>query len=73
MAVIPVREAVLRDEDLFGADEAFLTSSTREVVPVVQVDQQAIGNGAPGPITRLLLGRFRARADELTRGQPGPV
>jgi branched-chain amino acid aminotransferase len=66
MAVIPVREAVLRDADLLGADEAFLTSSTREIVPVVQVDEQAIGNGAPGPVTRLLLGRFRARADELT-------
>ena len=37
-AGIPVREAVLRDADLFGADESFLTSTTREVVPIVQVD-----------------------------------
>ena len=57
---------MLRDADLLGADEAFLTSSTREMVPVVQVDQQAIGNGGPGLITRQLLERFRARADELT-------
>ena len=34
-AGIPVREQVLRDADLFGADEAFLTSTTREIVPIV--------------------------------------
>ena len=46
-AGIPVREAVLMDADLFGADEAFLTSSTREVVPIVQVDSTTIGSGSP--------------------------
>ena len=64
---IPVREAVLHDADLFGADEAFLTSSTRELVPIVHVDDRRIGNGAPGPVTRALLERFRSRAQELTR------
>src|SRR5207247_10712335 len=48
---IPVREAVLRDEDLFGADEAFLTSTTREIVPIVRVDETRIGTGVPGAIT----------------------
>jgi branched-chain amino acid aminotransferase len=64
---IPVREAVLRDDDLFGADEAFLTSTTREVVPIVKVDDRAIGSGAPGPVTRALLEGFRQKAQELTR------
>jgi branched-chain amino acid aminotransferase len=63
---IPVREAVLRDEDLFGADEAFLTSTTRELVPIVRVDDRPIGSGVPGPVTRALLAAFRARARELT-------
>ena len=35
---VPMAEATLRDEDLLGADEAFLTSTTREVVPIVRVD-----------------------------------
>src|SRR3954469_23455362 len=35
---VPVREQVLKDDDLFGADECFLTSTTRELVPIVQVD-----------------------------------
>ena len=44
-----VREEVLRDEDLFSADEAFLTSTTREAVPIVTVDDRTIGSGRPGP------------------------
>ena len=64
---IPVREAVLRDDDLLGADEAFLTSTTREVVPIVRVDDRTIGSGVPGRITLELLRRFREKADRLTR------
>lgn len=50
-AGVPVREAVLHDPDLLGADESFLTSSTQEIVPIVQVDDTVIGSGRPGPIT----------------------
>jgi len=64
-AGIPVREQVLKDEDLFGADEAFLTSTTREVVPIVRVDQRIIGSGAPGPVTKALLAGFRKRAHAM--------
>jgi branched-chain amino acid aminotransferase len=63
---IPVREAVLHDDDLFRADEAFLTSTTREIVPIVQVDDKRIGAGVPGPVTRALLDGYRKKAQELT-------
>ena len=66
---ISVREQVLRDNDLFAADEAFLTSTTREVVPIVTVDDRKIGPGTPGPITRALLDGFRKQADALTSRQ----
>jgi branched-chain amino acid aminotransferase len=59
---VEVREQVLRDEDLFGADEAFLTSTTREAVPIVQVDDRTVGSGTPGPVTMRLLQGFRERA-----------
>jgi branched-chain amino acid aminotransferase len=65
-AGIPVREHVLKDPDLFGADEAFLTSTTREVVPIVTVDDRAIGGGKPGPVTKALLQKFREKAQSLT-------
>jgi branched-chain amino acid aminotransferase len=65
---VPARESVLHDNDLFGADEAFLTSTTREVVPIVRANDRPIGPGRPGPITRSLLDAYRRAADELTGG-----
>jgi len=56
---IEVREQLLRDDDLFSAEEAFLTSTTREVVPIVTVDERSIGNGKPGAITGKLLEGYR--------------
>jgi branched-chain amino acid aminotransferase len=63
---VEVREAVLRDEDLHCADEAFLTSTTREAVPIVKVDERTIGAGAPGPVTLKLLSAFRLAAGSST-------
>ena len=66
-AGVPVREQALKDPDLFGADEAFLTSTTREIVPIVVVDDRTIGSGKPGPVTRALLQRFREKAQSVTK------
>ncbi len=65
-AGIPMREQVLKDDDLFGADEAFLTSTTREIVPIVQVDERAVGSGRPGNVTKRLLAAFRKKAHAAT-------
>ncbi len=59
---VPMREQVLQEADLFGADECFLTSTTRELVPIVRVDEHVIGSGSPGRITAALLEAFRQRA-----------
>ncbi len=67
---VDVREQVLRDDDLLRADEAFLTSTTREVVPIVQVDDRPIGNGLPGPVTRALLDGYRAAARSASGSRP---
>ena len=61
---VDVREQVLRDADLFGADEAFLTSTTRELVPIVAVGDRRIGDGRPGTVTRRLLDGFRRRTPD---------
>ena len=63
---IPAREERLTPDDLRQADEAFITGTTREVTPVVRVDDLSIGQGTPGPITQRLLAQFRARVDEMT-------
>jgi len=64
---IDVREEVLTPKDLATADEMFITSTTRELSPVVNVDGRAVGSGKPGPVTRQLLELYQRRAQELTR------
>ena len=63
-------ETPLRDEDLFGADEAFFTSTTKEIVPIVQVDDRTIGDGQVGPITKRLLAEYRRQAEAMTGRTP---
>ncbi|MEM7136589.1 MAG: aminotransferase class IV [Myxococcota bacterium] len=60
---VPVEETEIYPTDLHQADEAFITSSIREVMPVVRADDQAIGDGRPGPVTnRLRQGYLQAVA-----------
>ncbi len=65
-AGIPVRDEVLYPTDLDTAEEAFITSTTRELSPVTRVDGKRIGTGRPGPITLTLLEGYRSRAQRLT-------
>ena len=59
---IPFDERPLHLDELLSADEAFMTSTTREVVPVRQVDEAPVGNGRPGPLTRRVMKAFGAYA-----------
>ena len=51
-------EETLREEDVATADEMFFTSTTREIVPVVRVDDHVVGGGKPGPVTQRLRAAF---------------
>lgn len=64
---IEVRQEPLRPEDLRASEEAFLTATLKEVLPITRVDDVAIGDGRPGPITA----RIRQHYLELTRGLTG--
>ena len=66
VAGIPVSETVLRAEDLPSADEMFLTSTTREILPVTRLDDHVVGTGAAGPITRALASAFHKQARTLS-------
>jgi branched-chain amino acid aminotransferase len=67
-AGLAVREADLPSAILETADEMFLTNTSWQVLPVVQVDARRVGMGRPGPITRDLLARYR---DLVRRECPG--
>ena len=58
---LTVRETQLHPSDLYHADEVFITSTVREVVPVVRVDDKVISDGRPGSITLRVLTAYRAQ------------
>ncbi len=71
---LPCREAEISQGDLHDAEEIWLTSSTREVVPVTRLDGQAVGNGRPGSLWRRMIGWYQAYKQSVReRGGATPV
>lgn len=62
--VLPVRLDPIRIADLPRVEEAFLTSSSRAILPIRELDGVVIGSGRPGPRTGELLRRYRAWVEE---------
>ncbi len=57
---LSVCEQTITRDDVFAADEIFLTGTAAEVIPVTKVDDHTVGDGTPGPVTRKLIKAFRA-------------
>ena len=62
---LQVEEVWFEPDELRGAEEAFLTSTHREILPITRVGETPVGDGRPGPTTRRLHAAFRAMADGL--------
>lgn len=56
---LPLQEVPFTRHELYTAEEVFLTSTTKDILPVTWVDGRRIGAGRPGPITKRLLRAFR--------------
>jgi D-alanine transaminase len=56
---IPFREAFVPEKDLLEAEELFISSTSMELTPVIQVDDRMVGNGLPGPISRKLQAAYK--------------
>jgi branched-subunit amino acid aminotransferase/4-amino-4-deoxychorismate lyase len=55
-----VKYETLKKDQLESVNEAFITSSSRGVVPVIQIDQVTIGQGSPGPVSKELAAAYDA-------------
>ena len=55
---IEAKETNLLPDDLYDADECFLTGTGAEIMPVIKIDGRVIGTGKPGPITKSLIHNF---------------
>lgn len=64
---LKVVERDLTRVDFYYADEAFMTGTAAEVVPVVEMDNYKIGDGKPGPVTR----RIQVEFYKIVRGESG--
>lgn len=60
--LLPLERTAVRKDDLGAVAEAFITSVSREVLPVVRIDGKPLGEGRPGPKTRALIAAFTALA-----------
>ncbi len=66
-AGIPVVEDFMTIYDITSADEAFLTGTAAEVIPMRSLDGRVLGTGSAGPITKQLVAAFR---EEIKLGTP---
>lgn len=62
---VPCREEVIAVEALQNASEIWVTSSTREIVPVVELDGKTVGDGKPGPVFAKMDQLFQAYKQSL--------
>jgi D-alanine transaminase len=69
----PVTETPVSEARLRLASEIWLTSTTRDIVPVVELDGQPVGDGRPGPLWRQALDRYLAFRKAAATGGPAPV
>ena len=49
----------VRLDDIAGAQEAFLTNSIIEIMPLIEVDGKPVGSGKPGPVTQRLMAAYK--------------
>ena len=62
---MPVKEVIIKQDDLLAADEIWLTSSTKEILPVTQLNGQTIGSGKPGPVWEQMYGLYQEYKNNL--------
>jgi len=56
---IPVEETTITEDEFLDADEIWLTSSTKEILPVTRINTQEVGNGKPGAVWKDMLQKYQ--------------
>jgi D-alanine transaminase len=64
-ANITVQERNLNEAELYGADEIWMSSSTREIAPVIMLNGEPVGDGKPGPLWRQVVDDYQAYKAQL--------
>jgi branched-chain amino acid aminotransferase len=59
-----IEERDVRLDEIFSADEVFMTGTSKHVLPVIQMDDEVIADGSPGPVTVRLMEEFSSYVNE---------
>lgn len=62
---LPAERRELTMAEVYAAEEVFLTSTTKGVLPVVRIDQRLIGSGQPGPLGRQLVAAWQKNKSQV--------
>lgn len=62
-------ERPIKEDELLQADEIWLTSSTKEVLPVTRLNNTPVNNGLPGPVWKKMIELYRQYKQELRSGK----
>jgi len=60
---ISVKEEPLPEKDLKNIREAFITNTSAEITPVIAINELTVGFGTPGPVTKLIINKFRSEIE----------
>ena len=64
---IPYELRAINEAELRSADELWMTSSTKEIMPIVQLDGVPVGSGAPGPLARQMDALYQTFKQQVMR------
>ena len=64
---MPSEVRAIAEAEVRAADELWMTSSTREIMPIVQLDGEPVGRGVPGPLARRMDGLYQAFKQQVMR------
>ncbi|MDI6752502.1 MAG: aminotransferase class IV, partial [bacterium] len=59
LSVARVEEQVFKKQELYSADEVFLTNTSYEIMPITEIDGRKVGDGLPGVVTKTVLSEFK--------------
>lgn len=64
---MPVEETTISEKEFLDADEIWLTSSTKEILPVTQINGQQVGSSQPGPVWRNMFQKYQDYKETLRK------
>jgi D-alanine transaminase len=65
---LPYQEGDISEDRLRQSDEIWITSSTREIIPVTLLDGKAVGQGSPGPVWKTMIGYYQTYKQAVRNG-----